>query len=126
MQGPTGCDVVPFDPSISVSPDTTQPDSPAGVVVWSEHARRMVLDNPLGLRSADLRSAPRSTFPEGMTISPSAASGLDACTDEQIGIGNDDPVACPDASRIGTVTATTPLLDEPLDGPSVCGLSAVR
>ena len=53
---------------------------------------------------------------DGLTISPSAADGLKSCSDAEIGIGNDEPVGCPDASKIGTVSATTPLLEESLEG----------
>jgi hypothetical protein len=32
------------------------------------------------------------------------------------GVPNDNPVACPEASKLGTVSAETPLLDHPLPG----------
>jgi hypothetical protein len=118
-QGPTGCDVVPFDPSISVEPDTRLPDAPSGLEFGVSFPQDG-LNNPTGLSTAHLKRA-EVTLPEGMTISPSSASGLDACSDEQIGIGNDDPVGCPDGSKVGTVTATTPLLDEPLTGEVYVG-----
>jgi hypothetical protein len=49
------------------------------------------------------------TFPEGMTISPSAAQGLGSCTSEEISLGTDKPVRCPDNSQYGTLTLHTPL-----------------
>jgi hypothetical protein len=118
-QGPTGCEVLPFDPSISVAPDTRLPDAPSGLEFGLSFPQDG-LDNPTGLGTANLKRAEVS-FPEGMTISPSAADGLQACSDEQIGIGNDDPVGCPAASKVGTVVATTPLLDEPLEGALYVG-----
>jgi hypothetical protein len=118
-QGPTGCDQVPFDPSISVKPESTLPDAPTGLS-FALNLPQDGLDNPSGIATAHLKRA-EVVLPEGMTISPSAASGLDACTDEQIGIGTDSPVACPEASKVGTVTATTPLLDEPLTGAVYVG-----
>ena len=57
-------------------------------------------------------------LPEGMTVSPSAADGLDACTPEQIGIDpqtstpNDAPVTCPDASQYGTLRLKSPALPQ--------------
>ncbi len=114
LQGPTGCEELSFDPSIAVEPELHRPDSPTGLS-FSLSLPQDGLDSPTGLRTADLKRAEVS-LPEGMTISPSAADGLDACTDEQIGIGNDNPVACPDASKVGTVIATTPLLEETLQG----------
>ncbi len=113
-QGPTGCDRVPFDPSADVDLDTRMPDAPAGVKFDLSFPQEGLL-SPWGTATAHLKRA-EVTFPEGLTVSPSAADGLQACSDEQIGFGSDGPVGCPNASKIGTVTATTPLLHETLTG----------
>ena len=60
------------------------------------------------------------TLPAGMTVSPSAADGLQACSNEQFGLGTEfgagskhtEPAklaSCPLASQIGTVEVNTPL-----------------
>jgi hypothetical protein len=113
-QGPTGCGLQPFNPSIAVKPDATQPDAPTGLAVDLSFPQEGLV-NSSGLATAHLRRA-RVTLPEGLTISPSGASGLEACSDAQLGIGTDDPLRCPDASKIGTAKADTPILDEPLEG----------
>jgi hypothetical protein len=118
-QGPTGCDELPFDPSFSAQPDSVQPDSPSGLRVNLGFPQEG-LDDPEGLATAHLRTA-RVTLPEGMTINPSAASGLEACTDAQVGFNAVSPVSCPDASKIATVTATTPVLEEQLSGAVYIG-----
>jgi hypothetical protein len=57
-------------------------------------------------------------LPEGMTVSPSAAQGLSACTPEEIGIDpasgtpNDAPVRCPDSSQFGTLRLKSPALPQ--------------
>ncbi len=56
------------------------------------------------------------TLPPGMTISPSAANGLEACTDAQFAQGTHDPIACPAASRLGDAQISTPLLADALNG----------
>ena len=55
-------------------------------------------------------------LPEGMSVSPSSAAGLGACSSEQIGVGNDLAPSCPRSSKLGTVTVDTPVLDDPMTG----------
>lgn len=113
-QGPTGCDRLPFSPSISVQPDSTKPDSPTGLTVDLTFPQAGLV-NPSGLATAHLRGA-KVTLPDGMTVNPSSAGGLQSCTDHQSGIGTARSFACPEAAKIGTVEAETPLLDEKLTG----------
>ena len=47
-----------------------------------------------------------------MGLNPSAANGLQTCTDAQFGKGTENPVACPAASKVGTVTIESPPLPE--------------
>jgi uncharacterized repeat protein (TIGR01451 family) len=108
-----GCDKLDFTPTVTATPSTKQPDTPAGLDVDIQSPQN--LDNPGGLANAQLRDV-KVTLPEGMTINPGAADGLQACSDAQLGLGNGEAVGCPDGSKIGTVSATTPLLDETLTG----------
>ena len=75
---------------------------------------------PNGLGSAHVKDV-AVTLPPGMTISPSAANGLEACTDAQFAQGTHDPIACPAASRIGDATISTPLLSDALTGSVYLG-----
>jgi hypothetical protein len=118
-QGPTGCDQLPFDPVFSAQPDSSTPDSPSGLTVNLGFSQEG-LDDPEGLATAHLRNA-RVTLPEGMTINPAGADGLAACSDAQVGFNSVTPVQCPEASKIATVTATTPVLDETLTGAVYVG-----
>ncbi len=101
----TGCATVPFGPKLFVTPGTTQVDSPATPTI----------DTTLPFNPADpqsqshLRNA-HITLPQGMGLNPSAANGLQSCTDAQFGKGTRNPIACPAASRIGTVEVETPPL----------------
>jgi hypothetical protein len=118
-QGPTGCDRLPFDPSFSAQPDSSTPDSPTGLTVNLGFPQDG-LEDPEGLATAHLRDT-TVTLPEGMTINPSGAGGLEACTDAQVGFNSVSPVACPEASKIADVTATTPVLEEQLTGAVYVG-----
>ena len=68
------------------------------------------------IANSNLRTA-KVTLPPGMGLNPSAANGLQACTDAQFGKGTTNPVACPAASQIGTVSIQTP----PLPPDSLAG-----
>ncbi len=107
-----GCDDVGFTPTTSVIPDTTSPDAPTGLQVDLKLPQS---NDPDGLGTAHLKDV-KVTLPEGMTVNPASAGGLAACTDAQLGLGDNNEATCPEASKIGTVTATTPLLTEPLSG----------
>ena len=72
-------------------------------------------ENPIGLAEANLKSA-TIRLPTGMSISPSAAYGLGACSPAEIGLDDAGAASCPESSRIGSVTVDTPLLDTPLEG----------
>jgi hypothetical protein len=103
--GVEGCGKVPFKPIAEVRPETAQSDEPDGAVTELEVPQNA---GPDEINTADIRDA-RVTLPEGLTLNPSAARGLQACTAAEIGIGSTSPVACPPASKIGTVAIETDL-----------------
>ncbi|HEX4720005.1 MAG TPA: hypothetical protein VH300_15880 [Thermoleophilaceae bacterium] len=115
--GASGCDQVPFAPSVSVTPDTTRRDSPAGVrvgvnVPWQS--------DPTKLASSHVKDT-SIVLPPGMSINPAAANGLASCTDDQFRQDTHNPVACPPASRVGMASITSPVLSAPLTGSVYLG-----
>jgi hypothetical protein len=114
----TGCNMLQFNPSIEVLPGTTQADEPMGLTVHL-HVPQANQEFPLLVTPA-LKDA-TVTLPDGVSISPSAADGLQGCTDAQINLGSRFPGDCPQASVIGTVKITTPLLDVPIEGQVYLG-----
>lgn len=113
----TGCDTVPFDPSITVTPGNTRAGQPSGYGVDLAVPQN---DDPDGQSTGNLKDA-TVTLPEGVAISPPAADGLQACTDAQLAIDSSADEQCPDASKIGTVRIDTPLLDHPVSGAIYIG-----
>ena len=112
QQGPTGCDKVPFDPTVQTRPQTPAAGSPSGLVLDLSLPQS---DDPETIGEADLSKAV-VTLPAGVRVSPSSANGLAGCSPAQIGLHTEADPACPDTSKIGDVTITTPLLKEPLTG----------
>jgi hypothetical protein len=115
--GAEGCNKVPFSPTVSVSPSTTQRDKPDGASV-DVHVPQD--QKPSDIASSHLKEA-RATLPEGMTLNASAAKGLEACTDAQFGQGTSNAIECPTASAVGTAEIATPTLAEPLKGKLYIG-----
>jgi hypothetical protein len=112
LQAMTGCEKLSFTPSLEVSPETTVANTPTGVSI----ALKIPQVEALGsLAEANLREVV-VTLPPDLVVSPSAVSGLQACSEAQIGLSSSAPTACPEASKIGTVQARTPLLDHPVGG----------
>jgi hypothetical protein len=108
----TGCDNLPFDPKITVSPSNNRAASPTGVDVSVEVPQNL---GPDSLATAHLKRA-EVKLPAGMSISPSAANGLDACSPQQIDLQSGALPNCPPASKLGELELQTPLLDEALTG----------
>jgi uncharacterized repeat protein (TIGR01451 family) len=118
-----GCDLLSFRPSILFSPENGQAGQPTGyefgLDVPQETNVAPVLATP------DLRDA-TVTLPSGVSIAPGGASGLEACSEAEIGLSATEegpdgfqraaPGRCPPASQIGTARVSTPLLGDDLTG----------
>ncbi len=115
--GAQHCENVPFDPSVEFGPQTMQRDAPVGFD-FNLHVPQTQFPDVLGTSHVKDVSV---TLPPGLTISPSAANGLEACTDAQLAKGTHDPVACPAASKLGEVNVMTTLLPDLLIGSIYLG-----
>ncbi len=115
--GVEGCNEVPFKPTTEVKPATAQSDAPDGTTTVVKVKQN---EGAKEINTADIDNA-RVTLPEGLTLNPSAAHGLEACTAGQIGIGTTNPVTCPAGSQVGTVTIETDLPPGSLTGPVYLG-----
>lgn len=114
----TGCDKLPpVEPNVSIQPVDRSAGSPSGYDVDLDVPQ---VDNPDAVATPPLKMV-SIQLPAGTAISPSSADGLGACSDEQLHQHDTSPVACPDSSKIGTVSITTPFLDQPLEGAMYLG-----
>lgn len=121
---PLGCAAPDFSPTIEAQPSTSTADSPSGLH-FNLHLPQEENEDPQGLGEADLRDT-SVTLPAGLVANPAQAHGLEACSAGQVGLASGSgeapiqfslaPAQCPDASKIATVEARTPLLDHPLEG----------
>ncbi len=114
-----GCNRLPFEPSIKVTPDGQAGSTPTGLNV-DEHVPQEATLNPEGLAESDVKGL-SVTLPEGVVLNPAAADGLQACSEEQVGLLNGDAVSCPGSSKVATVKIKTPLLPNALTGAAYLG-----
>jgi hypothetical protein len=103
--GATGCENVPFKPTINVAPQGGAVDSPEATTVnvgipWNANDE---------IANSYLKTA-KVTLPEGMGLNPASANGLLACTDDQFHYLTNLAIECPSSSRIGSVEVQTPSL----------------
>jgi hypothetical protein len=114
----TGCQLVPFEPKLNLQPTNNKAESASGLEV-NLSVPSDGLEDPDGFSQAHLKKT-TVTLPMGMSLNPSAADGLAACTQAQLGMANGVPnnnlVQCPNASKIGTAVVKTPILEETLEG----------
>ncbi|HYI79573.1 MAG TPA: hypothetical protein VEW67_01775, partial [Thermoleophilaceae bacterium] len=110
----TGCETVPFTPSTTTGLTSQTRDSASGFEL-SLSVPSDGLEDPDGVSQAHLKKTVVE-LPEGVAVNPSGATGLEGCSDVQLGLKTDSEPSCPDGSKIGTATATTPVLEETLSG----------
>jgi hypothetical protein len=125
----SGCNRLQFAPEIKVAPDGQEASKPTGLSV-DVHVPQEINTNAQGFASSNVKSI-TVAFPQGVTLNPSAADGLEACSEDEVGLlpglGAQEELLftptlpqafCPDAAKIGTVKITSPLLPkgQPLEG----------
>jgi hypothetical protein len=108
----SGCNQLQFQPTIEAKPTTNLADSPSGLDVSIHQPTN---EDPGGTSPAVMKDL-RLVLPAGMSVNPSSADGLGACSEALANVHTLDPSACPADSKLGSVEVRTPLLDHPLPG----------
>jgi hypothetical protein len=146
----TGCDRTElaslFKPTIDNRPTpggagTTQADTATGYQVGLDFPQPNDPTDPNATFDPSIPTPPplKDTtvkLPLGVAINPSSADGLNGCSDlagdpegDQVDLDSISPVTCPEASKIGAVVATTPLLaahDPDTDTDAVTGAEPIE
>jgi hypothetical protein len=102
----SGCNMLQFQPTLSVAPESTQADEPTGYTFTVANPQN---ESPFTLGTPELKDA-TVTLPAGVSVSASAADGLRGCAEtgpEGINIGSGNTVDAgqdvgnPEATELG-------------------------
>jgi uncharacterized repeat protein (TIGR01451 family) len=112
-----GCGELKFEPTITARPTTNLADSPSGLDFDLHQPQETRFQEGKGRSNAALKDV-TVAFPAGLAVNASQAAGLGACSEEQIGFlpgaggihFSKAPQSCPEAAKLGTIEATSPLL----------------
>lgn len=105
-----GCESVPFRPTVFSTPTASSAESPSGLDFELDLPNEG-LTSPKAEHSETEPEKTEVVLPQGFSVNPSAANGIGACSSEQY-----RQAACPEDSKLGTLFAKTPLLEEPIEG----------
>jgi hypothetical protein len=107
-----GCDSLDFSPEVAIHTEGRTADMPSATGI---DLRFPQSENPDGLGEGEPSSVVLD-LPSGLSLNPAAGDGLGACSPEQIALKSLGQPACPDSSRIGSVTVDSPLAANPFRG----------
>ncbi|HXR60317.1 MAG TPA: hypothetical protein VN732_03215 [Solirubrobacterales bacterium] len=113
----SGCNRVPFDPSIQAAPSSKLAENPSGLSFRLDMPNSGLL-NKEAVAEGQAKKV-EVTLPEGMSINPSQGEGLVGCGPAEYSretFSSRAGEGCPEASKIGTVQIATPLLEEEARG----------
>jgi hypothetical protein len=115
--GMSECAAVGFGPETDAALSTERASGPTGMRLLTEIGDPG-LTSPEGTADSDVREGVVE-LPEGVRLNPSAADGLEACSISELAeedLGSDPGEGCPQASKVGALSARSPLLAETLEG----------
>lgn len=105
--GISGCEALPFAPTLDVSTDTSAYEQPTSLEISAQL--------PAGASAADL-AREHVTLPSGLTLNLPGLASAQPCSAAQAAVGQETPAACPPASQIGSASFVTSILPEAISG----------
>lgn len=113
----SGCDKLPFGPSLTVEPTTHRAASPTGADVTIDLPASEQSSSPGHevLEPSQMRGV-RVQLPQGLAVNPSSGDGLATCSAAQVGIGTRGASQCPDAAKLADTEFEIPALERNLRG----------
>ncbi|HEU4905088.1 MAG TPA: hypothetical protein VFT19_03100 [Solirubrobacterales bacterium] len=115
----TGCGKLGFAPALHAKPTSRAAQSGSGLdLSFDVDDLGLPSTNPGATAQSQIRKVV-VTLPRGMTANPSLAEGLEACSEAELAretLGSAPGAGCPEGSKIGTIEAVSPIVDQPVGG----------
>jgi hypothetical protein len=108
----TGCNRLPFGPSLEAQPTSHRTSSPTGLDLT---IKLPASEGVEVLEPSQIRSM-RIDFPPGLAINTDASDGLATCSAAQVGFEEDEASHCPDAAKLAATEFEVPVLERNLKG----------
>jgi hypothetical protein len=108
----TGCNRLPFGPSLTVEPTSHRASSPTGanVTIKLPASDGVSVLEPSQMRDISVK------LPEGLAFNPAAGDGLATCSADQVHFEARLPAECPDAAKLADTEFDIPVLERNLRG----------
>ncbi|HEX3324207.1 MAG TPA: hypothetical protein VHR65_03585 [Solirubrobacterales bacterium] len=108
----TGCDHLPFGPSVEVEPTNHHTSAPTGL----DMTIKLPASGGVKVLEPSQTRYIRIDLPRGLTVNAGTADGLAACSAEQVGFGENTASQCPDAAKLASTEFVVPVLERNLKG----------
>lgn len=108
----TGCDSLPFGPSLEAEPTSHHTSTPTGLdlTIKLPASKGVEVLEPSQIRYM------RIEFPPGLAIDNGAADGLGTCSAAEVGFETDEASHCSDAAKLAATEFDVPVLERHLKG----------
>ncbi len=108
----TGCDSLPFGPSLEAEPTSHHTSTPTGLDLT---IKLPASEGVEVLEPSQIRYM-RIDFPPGLAIDNGAADGLGTCSAAEVGFETDEASHCPNAAKLAATEFDVPVLERKLKG----------
>ncbi len=112
MPAISGCDSLPFGPSLEAVPTSHHTSTPTGLDLT---IKLPASEGVEVLEPSQIRYM-RIDFPPGLAIDNGAADGLGTCSAAEVGFETDEASHCPDAAKLAATEFDVPVLERNLKG----------
>jgi hypothetical protein len=108
----TGCNHLPFGPSLTVTPTNHHTSAPTGL----EMTIKLPASGGVKVLEPSQTRYMRIDLPEGFGVNTNSADGLGTCSAKEVGFGENTASACPNAAKLAATEFEIPVLERNLRG----------